>query len=144
MIASPWKITLSPASSPVVLLDYGERVDDEIRWGVSKITEVIPLTRSAAPLLQNLDNRSYQFAFQVQRSQTTDALNAAALLDELIAWGARDIAVLKIERQGITAHYWQFAQASVTAIDSTGRTVGKFLRTTQVQITAAGLSKITV
>ena len=144
MIASPWKITLSPASSPLVLLDFGERVNDEIEWGISKINEVIALTRSAAPLLQNLDNRSYQIAFEIQRSQTTDLLNAAAILDELIAWGARDIAELKIERSGITAHYWKFTQAVVTAINGKGRTVGNFLRTTKVQITAAGLVKTTV
>lgn len=144
MLASPWKITLSPASSPLVLLDFGERVDDEINWGLGKLIEVIPLTRSDTPLLQDLKNRSYQFGYEVQRSQSTDALNAAAILDELIAWGARDIAELKIERAGITTHYWQFTQATVTAINGKGRTVGNFLRTTKVQITAAGLVKITV
>ncbi len=144
MIASPWKITLSPASSPLVLLDYNNRVNDEIEWGLSKIVEVIPLTRSAAPLIQNLDNRSYQIAFEVQRSHSTDAELAAAVLDDLIAWGARDVAELKIERAGITTHYWKMTQAALTAMNGKGRTIGNFLRTTKVQITAAGLVKITV
>lgn len=144
MIASPWKITLSPASSPLVVLDYGERLEDELDYGLSKMVEVIPLTRSAAPLLQNLDNRSYQISFEIQRKQTTDALNAAAVLDELIAWGARDVAELKIERSGITTHYWKMTQAAITTMNGKGRTVGNFLRTTQVSITAAGLVKITV
>lgn len=144
MIASPWKITLAPASSPLVLLDYGDRVNDEIDWGLAKMVEVIPLTRSASPVIQNLDNRSYQIAFEVQRSHSTDAALAAAVLDDLIAWGARDVAVLKIERAGITTHYWQMSQAAITAMNGKSRTVGKFLRTTKVQITAAGLSKITV
>lgn len=144
MIASPWKITLSPAASPLVLLDYGERLADEISYGLTKLIEVIPLTRSAAPLIQDLGNRSYQFSFEIQRKQTTDALNAAAVLDELIAWGAYDVAELKIERSGITTHYWKMIQAAITTMDGKGRTVGNFLRTTKVSITAADLVKITV
>lgn len=144
MIASTWKITLSPASSPLVLLDFGDRVDDEIDWGLSKIVEVVPLTRSASPLLQNLDNRSYQISFEVQRTHSTDAALAAAVLDDLIAWGARDVAELKIERAGITSHYWKMTQAALTAMNGKSRTVGNFLRTTKVSITAAGLVKITV
>ena len=144
MIASPWKITLSPAASPLVMLDFSDRVNDEIDWGLSKIVEVIPLTRSAAPLLQNQDNRSYQFGYEVQRTHSTDAELAAGILDDLIAWGARDVAELKIERAGLTTHYWKMTQAAITAINGKSRTVGKFLRTTKVQITAAGLVKITV
>ena len=139
MISSPWKITCGST----VILDYGERLDDEIDWGGSRVSEVVNLIDADTPFIRDAKNKTFTIKFQVQRDSGSDAASATAMLDGLIAWGGLTTAILKVQRQGITTFpYWQFARCLITATNAKGRAVGLGLNLTTYQITAAGLTKV--
>jgi hypothetical protein len=141
MLSSPWK--LSYGATPLVILDFGERLDDEIDWGGQRQAEVISLVDSSAPFLRDSKNLTYRIRFTVQRDSGTDVQSRTAMLDGLIAWAGKTPDVLKVQAAGIaTFPYWQFSRAIWTAHSAKGRTVGLGLNLTTYEITATGLAKV--
>lgn len=142
MISSPWKLSFG-TSSPVVILDYAEKLEDEIDWGGTRQAEVINLVDSAAPFLRDAKNLVYKIRFTVQRDSGTDIQSRTAMLDGLITWAGKTRDILKVQAYGIaTFPYWQFSGAIVTATTFKGRTVGLGRNYTTYEITATGLSKV--
>jgi hypothetical protein len=112
-ISSNWKLTFSPASSPKVLLDYGDKIEGELRFPLSKGMEVVDLVDSEAPFLRDNGNNTYQIQFEVYTDEALDKTARQRVMESLIAVGAYGRAPLRIQVSGITDRYWQFANSFV-------------------------------
>lgn len=141
MLSSPWKISFG--TSPVVILDFGERLLEEIDWGGARVGEVVNLVDGAAPFIRDAKNVSYKIKFSVQRDSGSDIDSRTAMLDGLIAFAGRTAAILKVQAAGIaTFPYWQFSRCLITANNFKGLTYGLGRNLTTYEITAAGLAKV--
>jgi hypothetical protein len=141
-IISNWKLTLDPAGTPLVLVNYGDKLVDEISLGAERLATLTPLVRSAAPHMEDEQNVSATITFDRYDDSDTDANVRKALLQSLLTSLTLDKKPLKIEVQGITDRYWTFAEALVSSYRP-GRYVGsgKPRRLTGYQILAIGLSE---
>ena len=141
---SAWKLTLSPSSSPLVLLDFGDAIEDEPEFGVSRLADVVPLVRSASPKIVDNSNLSYRFSVQRWLAVSTDAAARVAVLQSLGTAVARAPQVLRIDISGHSTAYWQFANAVVTA--TTGRRKISALprHRIAIEILATGLTEVAI
>ena len=116
MISSNFKLTYDPAGAATVILDYGDRIGDELEFALAKSVETVQLIDAAAPFLRVAQNAVTTFSIVRATDKPTDKEARAAMLDSLIAAQAASKKPLKIEVNGYTdGRYWQFATATVTA-----------------------------
>ena len=113
MIASDWKLTLDPGSTPLVLLDYGQMLDRELAFSGQRGVRVTPLVRSAAPHLQDGKNVSVTLSFRVHLSAASWALARAAAMATALAALAKAKAPLRVATTGISG-YTQYAECLVS------------------------------
>ncbi len=142
-IISNWKLTLDPASTAVVLVNIGDKLVDEIEWGMSREVLVEPLVRSDTPFLDDGGNASVSIGYARYDDSDTDALSRQALLAAMLTAFATDPKILKIEVSGVTDRYWQFSAALVTSYKP-----GRYLnssrsrRITSCNLLAAGMTQV--
>lgn len=119
LVQSKWKLTLDPAGTPKVLLNFGDKIDDELSFPTKLGLEVVDLTDSAVPFLRPNGNNVVEISWKVYSDVSTDVLSRADVLDSLIAVLAYTRKPLRIEIDGVTTGYWQFANAFVTEFEPT-------------------------
>ena len=78
-ILSNWKLTFDPAGTPRVLLDFGQKMVQELRWPVRRGLEVVDIAEAAAPFLRVTGNAVVALSFEVFADEATDALSRRAL-----------------------------------------------------------------
>ncbi len=115
MISSCYKLTYDPAGTPVVLLDYGDRIEAEPELLLAKTVEVIPLVDAAAPFLRVARNAVVTFTVGRALDAATDKDARAAVLSALVMAQAANKKPLRVELLGYSDRYWQFANATITA-----------------------------
>ena len=142
MTTSSWKLTYDPSGTPVVLVGYGDMLEsDELDPALEKTVEVVPLVDAAAPFLRVGKNAVTSFSLRVLSYGATDLAARSAMLDALITAQTATRKPLKIEVEGVTTAYWQWAHATVRGhrprrlLDDTAPAV-----VTQWDIVATGLT----
>lgn len=140
-ISSNWKLTFDPfGSSPIVLLNFGDDIEGEIRFPYRRGLEVVEITEAAVPFLRLKGNSFLEFSFEVYGVETTDALARQAIMQSLMDVEPLGKAPLKVEVFGITDRFWLFTSAVINELDP-----GRFLETAKPRlskryaVTAAGL-----
>jgi len=113
MIASDWKLTLDPAGTPLVLLDYGEMLEAELEFSGRRGVTLTPLVRSADPRMRDGKNLSVTFAFRVYRPADTWPLARAAAMATALAALEKTKAPLRIEAAGLGG-YTTYAECLVS------------------------------
>jgi hypothetical protein len=144
-VQSNWKLTLDPAGTPLVLVAVGDRLADEVAMDFQRLANLIPLVRSAAPLLKDGKNVSGTIGFSRYDDSDTDANARKAQIQSALAALTLGVKPLKLEASGITDRYWQFASALVTTFRP-AKYVGspKARRLTSYQILVTTLSEVAV
>lgn len=141
---SLWKLTLDPAGTPLVILDTGDALGDELRFSVNKGLEVVDLENSDSPFLRPRKNAVWQLEFERRIIAATDIAARAALLDWQIALGSYGKKALKCEYTGEN-DYWTFANAFLTNARTWRKVEDKSpAYVLGVSITATGLTKTVV
>lgn len=113
MISSCWKLTYDPSGSATVLVDYGDRIDTELDFGLEKSVEVVSLVDAAAPFIRVGKNAVVNFSVTRFIDATDDKTARAAVLDALITAQTASKKPLKIEVYGYTDRSWAFASATI-------------------------------
>jgi hypothetical protein len=145
MIASNWKFTFDPAGTPRVLLDYGQKIMAEPAYTLDQTLEVVPLVDAAAPFLRLGKNAVVSFQLEIVTDLSTDALARAAVMASIIAAQTAARKPLRIEAYGVTATYWQFANAVIKQHVPRRHMEAPVARTiTTWSITATGLTATAV
>ena len=143
MIVSNWKFTYDPTGTPLVLLDYGTLLADEIVWSIQRGMEVVDLVDAAYPFLRAKGNSLVTINFKVSKEETTDQLARIAMLDSLVAVNLLTKKPLKVQVYGVSAGtYWTFADAYISAHETTpdrDSTASSLIK--KYTITATGLSR---
>lgn len=142
-ITSNWRLTIDPAVTPVVILDYADKMPAEPDFGKSEAAIVEDLVRSDTPFLDTARNRVHSITFARLLDSATDALSRQAMMLELLAASAEDPKPLKLEISGITDRHWLFSGCVVTELKP-GRYLfsAKPRRMVSYQITAVGMSQV--
>jgi hypothetical protein len=113
-ISSNWKLTFDPAGTPLVLLNYTDLIEGEPRFPLAKALEVIPIAE-ADPLLRDQQSRVHTIQFEVYASAASDQLARRAIMESLVAAGPLGRKPLRLQINGITDRYWQYASAFIEA-----------------------------
>lgn len=113
-LLSNWKLTFDPAGTPRVLLDFGEKLAEEISFQGAKGLEVVDLTDAASPFLRPSGNNVVTFSWELWRDAVSDAQARADALNGMMAIIALGRRPLRIQLSGFTGGYWQFANACIT------------------------------
>lgn len=142
MITSNWKMTYNPAGTPLVILDFQDKIEEEPRFGFATGVDVVPLVDSDVPFLRATGNGVFEISFRRLLSQASDKLARGAALDWLLDNDTLDKAPLKIEILDGTYATYQFA-AAVISRHETQRIISSPLcrYALDFQITAAGLTR---
>jgi hypothetical protein len=144
MTKSLWKLTFDPSGTPLVILDQGDALDDELRFSLVKGLEVVELENSAAPFLRSRRNSVFNIEFERRIIAASDAAARSALLDWQISLADYGKKALKCEFTGEN-DYWTFANAFLTrAITYRKITDKNPAYILSVGITAASLTKTVV
>jgi len=115
LISSLHKLTFSPASSPLVILDYGQMIDQELAFSLAKAVEVIDPVDAADAFIR--DGKSCIWKAQI-RTYSTESLDLdarVAAMQSHLAVAALGKKPLRVQIQGYAGHYWQFADCMITA-----------------------------
>lgn len=113
-VESKWKLTLDPYGTPKVLLNFGDRIEDEISFPAKLGLEVVELTDSADPFLRPSGNNVVNLSWEVWQDEDTDANARQHVLNSLLAVLNYTRKPLRIEVYTITDRYWEFANAFIT------------------------------
>jgi hypothetical protein len=114
MTASAWKLTYDPAGTPVVLVNYGDLMEsDELDPSLEKSVEVVSLVDAAAPFLRVGKNAVTSFSIRVLSYGISELAARSTMLDSLITAQTATKKPLRIEVEGVTNFYWQWASATV-------------------------------
>jgi hypothetical protein len=114
LIISNWKLTFDPSGTPLVLLDYGDWLREELFPDMTKPAEVVNLAEASAPFIRDLGNRTFRVAFTVVEDAADDKTMRRTIMESLATVGPLARKVLKVQVNGITDRYWKFANAFVT------------------------------
>lgn len=144
MTTSNWKITWDPAGTPLVLVDFGQKLLSEPVFSLAQGEEPVTLVDSAAPFLRPCGNAVVNITLETAADAASDALARAAIMRAIIAT-ATSRKPLRVEASGYTTGYWQFAAAVVTSLAPQRHMETPAARHTAAwQITATGLTETTL
>ncbi|MEO5914871.1 MAG: hypothetical protein ABIS50_11600 [Luteolibacter sp.] len=107
--ASEWKLTFDPDGTPLVLVDYGQEIDNELSIALERACELVPLLE-ADPFIRDEESQSHSFSVKVYTYQTLDKYARRDALNSLISTAALGKKPLKVEVNGIGG-YWQYANS---------------------------------
>ena len=113
MISSCYKLTYDPAGTPVVLLNYGDKIEAELEFPLEKSVEVVQLVDSAAPFVRVSKNAVVNVSLGRALDAASDKEARAAVLAALILAQTATKKPLKIEVLGYSDRYWTFANATL-------------------------------
>ena len=113
MISSCYKLTYDPAGTPVVLLNYGEKIEAELEFPLEKSVEVVQLVDAPAPFIRVAKNAVANFSVARALDAASDKEARAAVLAALVLSQSATKKPLKIEVLGYTDRYWTFANATI-------------------------------
>ena len=113
-VISNWKLTLDPHGTPLVLLNIGDKIQDELSFPAKLGLEVVDLTDSEDPFLRPSGNNVVNISWEIWADEATDLLASQNVLNSLITVLKLGRKPLRIEIYGITDRYWQFANAFIT------------------------------
>ena len=147
-LKSNWKLTHDPTGTPVVILDYGDWLADELEIDLRRLAEVIELAESVEPHLRDRGNVSGSLRFTLvaeEEGDTADADARAASLDALLDAMARGKAPLRLDALGKEDAYYLFSQAiCISSAPAMLRHPALARWQQRVEITVAGMSKIPI
>lgn len=144
-LTSTWKLTLDPAGTPVVLLDYDQELAEDLSWPFKRGSEVVTLEDNSAVFLRDRKAHVYTLGFTVFKDESTDAAARRGIMTGLIAAAAMTKKPLKVEALGVTDVYWLFSSCLVTDHDPQSVVLFPLPRIQRAyRITATGLSQVTV
>jgi hypothetical protein len=112
-IRSLWKLTFSPAASPVVLVNYNDLIDQELGFSLAAACEVVEPVDSAVAFFRDGRTRTFTASIKVYKTETLDVDARVAALNSLVAAQAYSSAPLRVEVSGFSGHYWQFSSAFI-------------------------------
>lgn len=113
LLYSLYKVTFSPGSSPLVLINYGDYIDQELAVVLDRAFEVIDPVDATDVFIRDGKTAKYEFSFKVYKTESLDLTARVAALQSLITVAALGKKPLKIELQGHSGHYWQFASCGI-------------------------------
>lgn len=113
-ISSNWKLTFDPAGVPLVLLDYGDWIEGELRFPLRRGLEVVNLADSANPFLRPTGNAVITIAFDRYRDETLDTTARRAVMESLVAILPLARKPMFVEVSGIVDRYWRFESCFIT------------------------------
>lgn len=142
MPRSSWKLTYDPAGTPQVLLDIGERLVSEIRWGSTRGAEVVQLVDAAAPFLRDTRNREVTVSFERIEPETDHAAVCKAVMTRMIAHGSQVKKALKIEAAGVAECYWLAAACLVPDVETGIRVIGSHEMATGYKLIFASITEV--
>jgi hypothetical protein len=119
MPLSNWKLTFDPGGTPIVLLDIGERLAEEVQWSSKRGSETIPLVDGPAPFLRDGKNVVTTISFEktaAENAPRADTLKG--VIRAMMAHSSLSKAPLRIEAEGVEDCYWQAAAATVPDLTS--------------------------
>jgi len=98
-IKSNWKLTWDPTGTPLVLLDYGDRMQAEPVLNQPHESELVSFSRALNPVGFHYGNVGHYLSFSraVDHASVEDARDS--ILAHLLVTGALRVATLKIEVQ---------------------------------------------
>lgn len=140
---SNWRFTYDPAGVPRVLVAFGDKIEGEPRFPLTKGMELVNLVDSLAPFLRPSGNNSVSIQFEVYTDESLDATARQRVMESLIAVGPLGRKPLRIEVYGITDRYWQFSHSVITEHNP-----GRWLESAKARlvkgytITATGLAQV--
>lgn len=114
LIESNWKLTWDPATAAIVLVNFGDLIEEEFAPEMSKPAEVVNLAGSSAPFIRDIGNRSFRLSVSVVLTAADDKTMRRAMMESLATVGALTKKVLKVQVNGITDRYWKFNSAIIT------------------------------
>ena len=117
-VLSRWQLTFDPdGESPKVLIAFGDLLDDELDWDLSRSIEVVPLAAAAAPFIRPAGNNAYALDFTVYKTSDTDEAARKAVMDVLRTTddlGKKPLRLeIATESGPVTSYYNQFANAAI-------------------------------
>ena len=113
LLSSLYKVTFSPSSSPLVLVNYGDYIDQELAMVLDRAFEVIDPVDDADVFIRDGKSARYEFSFRVYKAETLDLTARVAAMNSLITVAGLGKKSLRIELQGHSGHYWQFASCGI-------------------------------
>lgn len=141
MILSPWKLTYDPFGDAVVLLDFGERIAEDVVWASQRGTSVISLVRSPAPFLHDGRNVSLRASYRKLITAETPTNLLRNVMSGLISHQALAKKPLKIEAKGIVEMYWLAAAAMVPQANMSTARSGRMANVYEYEIIAAEITE---
>ena len=113
-VKSLYKLTFSPASSPVVLLDFGQWVSEELVIDLDKAVELVPLADAKDVFIRDALTSVWNFSIKTYTTEALDLDARVAAMQSQIAVSALGKKPLKLEINGYAGHSWQWASCAIT------------------------------
>jgi hypothetical protein len=146
MILSLWKLTHNPAGTPTVLLDYLDPIEEEPKLVPNRGLEIVSLVDAEAAFLRRTPGETYTLTFTRERTFTTDILARQGMLDAVaVTLPTLDLAPVRLDIQGVTTRYYQFANAFATITAVTRKVESAQPRILEtLSITGTGFTRVIV
>lgn len=119
MIKSNWKITFDHAGAvPLVLLDFGDKIENELPYEWRHGVEVVDLAAASQPFIRGSGNATTRLQFTVYRSALDDESARAAVLNAVRSPLVPLLKkrALKIEAAGENGLSWTYPAAMIESL----------------------------
>lgn len=113
-LESNWKFTFDPLGTPRVLVDYGNLIEAEPSWSLKKSLQVTQLDEGVAPFLRHAGNAVANFSIRVYKEELVDMTARRLVMESQIAIAPLVVKPLRVQINGISPTYWQYAQSYIT------------------------------
>ena len=113
-IASNWKLRFDPAGDNIVILDFGQYVDQEFPWKLAMNCDVVPIVDGAAPFLRKGGNAVVTLEFKTYSALAYDKYARRDMMRSLMDIAALGKKPLRVEVYDLPDRYWQFAQCVIS------------------------------
>lgn len=114
LIHSLHKLTFSPATSPLVILDYGQFIDQELAFSLAKAVEVINPVDATDAFIRDGKSSVWKAQIKTYSTESLDLDARVAAMQSHISIAALGKKPLRVQIQGHSGHYWQFADCMIT------------------------------
>ncbi len=142
-VRSSWKLTWDPDGTPVVLLDFGDRLAAEILWPSERGSEVVALPDAVAPFLRDSGNRAITISFdRIEAGAGSHASVCKAIMVRLIQHGTLDKKPLKIEAVGVVETTWLATACLAPRMEPGIRVSGRSEWATRITLILAGITAV--
>jgi hypothetical protein len=112
---SNWKLTFDPGGTPRVLLNYGDKLGDEFKFPFGRKVEEIDIADAAEPMLRMMGRGARRIEFTVWADEVSDRIARVRMMESMLGIDGLEKKPLRIQIDGQTDRYWQFANAAVVS-----------------------------